>query len=336
MRRSVIPWYSARTSSSLWSSSSKVFSVFFISSISCDQTLSNSCSTMLSGSAKSCSAARLSNSSRLSRSRASESYSLCICVRTASVNFSTDSMPRRSANASSSMALTGSRTSLTSTSKTAVFPAMASAGYSAGKAAVTVTESPALAPVNCSSKPGINAPEPSSSSKFSAAPFSIGSPSICPTKSIRTISPLTTARGSLTGSKRFSCSTRRSRALSSSPSSIVTASRIRLSFVRSPGSISGSTSSSMVYSRSSPSANLVISILGCTAGRSSRSPMTSRELWLTWCSSTSPSTDDTYLLRISEGGTLPLRKPLISMVRLSSAMRSSISPWIAAAGTTTV
>ena len=125
----------------------------------------------------------------MSRSRESESYSFCNCVRTASFNLSTDSVPRRSANAASSSALTGSRNSLTSTAKTAVLPAMASAGYSSGNAAVTVTESPALAPVSCSSKPGMNWPEPITSGAASALPPSNSTPSIEPVKSMISWSP---------------------------------------------------------------------------------------------------------------------------------------------------
>ena len=98
-------------------------------------------------------------------------------------------MPNEVAKSSLISASFGSLTSCTVHSNTAALPASSDAPYSSGNETSTSFLSPALVPTSCSSKPGMNWPEPSSRSKPSPAPPSKASPSIRPIKSIFTRSP---------------------------------------------------------------------------------------------------------------------------------------------------
>ena len=97
--------------------------------------------------------------------------------------------------------------------------------------------------------------------------------------------------------------------------------RRSLILLRSPGSTTGISSTAMLYSRSAPSSNKVISILGGTAGCKSRSDMTLDEVSSIVFCKTSPLTVVPYFLSRTEIGALPSRKPGTSTVRASSFKR---------------
>jgi len=102
---------------------------------------------------------------------------------------------------------------------------------------------------------------------------------------------------------------RSSSADSTALSSTLITSRSSDSFEKSIGSMSGRISTAMVYSRSLPSSNEVISILGCVAGRRPRSLIAWAELSLTARSSTSPMTERPKRCFRTFSGTLPGRNP---------------------------
>ena len=103
-------------------------------------------------------------STKSSRSLPSIASSFCLAVvsfnlarKASKVSTSLSiSEAKSSFNSGSSLALI----SLTVTLNTAGLPANSAAWYSSGKVTSTSVSSPALAPINFSSKPGMNEPEP--------------------------------------------------------------------------------------------------------------------------------------------------------------------------------
>ena len=170
----------------------------------------------------------------------------------------------------------------------------------------------------------------------SALPPSNTAPSIRPSKSMITRSPVWLGRGSAGASYSWKRLAKRSSApaIVSSPTSATR--RVSSIFLRSTSGTSGSTSSAMVNSRSAPSSNEVTSILGRSAGRSSWSAIAFCDPRLTACSSTSPITERPYCLRSRAIGTLPGRKPGMRMRPFSSSSRWATWPAISAASTTTL
>src|SRR5699024_8997516 len=170
---------------------------------------SNSDSTITSGmSTCALSVALLSNVSRVSFSC---SCSCCFCRSSFLFAFNSSSVSTSSsislANSSSNSGSSFSLISWIFTLKTASLPAKSSAWYSSGKVISTSNSSPADFPINCSSNPGINCPEPISREWFSPLPPSNGSSSTKPSKSITAVLPSSTCPSSFnTSSACFSLS----------------------------------------------------------------------------------------------------------------------------------
>lgn len=106
-----------------------------------------------------------------------------------------------------------------------------------------------------------------------------------------TVSPVAAGRGGSTGSNLRARPRMRSTLFSTSSSVTSAFGRSSSRLEKSIGLISGSSSSAIVYSRSVPSPNAVISILGMVAGRRPRSAMARDELSCTACSRISPITE---------------------------------------------
>ena len=151
-------------------------------------------------------------------------------------------MPKEVANSSVISASFGSLTSCTVHSNTAALPANSDAPYSSGKETSTSFLSPALQPTSCSSKPGMNWPEPSSRSKPSPAPPSKASPSMRPIKSIFTRSPSWALAVLARATKSLRLEARRSSASSTRASSTSTTGFSSFSLAKSVSSIGGMTS----------------------------------------------------------------------------------------------
>ncbi len=202
--------------------------------------------------------------------------------------------------------------------------------------------SPALAPARPSSKPGMKLPWPSTIGAPSAVPPSNASPSILPTKSTVTRSPVCAARSS-SGVNVTLRSTSSPTALSMASASTSATRRSSFRPLKSASSMAGSTSKVIEYERSAwPESTRSISAwssgkltLGCMAGRSLRSASALLLVSRTVSCSTSTISERPYIFFRCGTGTFPLRKPLSCTRSLISSRRSVKRLPSSPAGTTT-
>ena len=126
------------------------------------------------------------------------SSSFCFLISSSRLFLRSSTVSQSAASCANSSSTSGSSLTLISWSlilKTASLSA-SSGVYSDGNLTFTSNSSPLLWPIICSSKPGMNEPEPIVSSYSSALPPSKVFPSTKPSKSITAMSPFWTSRSS--------------------------------------------------------------------------------------------------------------------------------------------